>query len=563
MSNQIPPVSLPTVRVAEKRADLLDRHLQLDPLTGLDRTDVVSRVRTEGVKSLGEAIQDVQGQFDERARKAKPFQKAGVGFLVVGSGIAAGSWLAGAIVGGLRYGWIGGIGGALAGALGGVLVGMGMGKLGDVINKIGKPPKEEEIASLQRLREVEQHLAQEPARSPEQVEAARKAAEEALKKAKPAPANPEDRPQTDTINGALFGARELRTDGGFQLPGRVQVGQRLTAGGGVAVFDPEAKRMSVVDPAKGTEVWGLDLGMELAGQPAVSSDGTRIAMGGYRGVALVDAKTGTELGRWESGQGGSLNPEFDRHGRLILSSWGDGVACLEPGRKDPVWVAKASSSERAVTSPSDGMIYRQGWSGPTDAINGDSGQKAWSGPVGAELRGRAAVAPDGTLVGGDAEGYVTAVDPDFGLRTWRAKPSHGSPEETVVTADGRGAVVMHDHNRLTCYDVSTGAQRWTARLEGSRTAGPVVAPTGDLLLADDSGRIYRFDTDRGVALRAGKLEQRVSGLVGLPDGDVLTVDDKGKVTRLTDREEPKKDPGKISEEEEFVIIGGIKVPVRK
>lgn len=563
MSNSIPPVSLPTARVAEKRADLLDRHLQLDPLQGLDRTDVVTKVRTQGVQSLAEAIKDVQGQFDDRARKAKPYQKAGVGFLVVGSGVAATGWLAGAITGGLRFGWLGGIGGALAGGIGGVLIGMGIGKLGDVINKIGKPPKEEEIASLQRLREVEQHLAKEPARSPEQVEAARKAAEEALKKAKPEPVKSEERPQTDTINGALFGARELRTDGGFQLADRAQVAERLTVGGGLPVYDMQSKRLAVLDPTKGTEIWGRDLGVELTGQPVVSPDGTRIAMGGYHGVVLVDARTGDELGNWQSGQGGSLNPEFDRHGRLVVSAWGDGVACLEPGRKDPAWVASVRSSERAVTSQSDGMIYRMGWSGPADAIDGDSGQMRWSGPVGAELRGTPAVAPDGTLVGGDAEGNVTAVDPDFGLRIWRTKPSQGSVEETVVTADGRSAVVLHDQNRLSSFDIATGAQRWTARMEGSRTAGPLISPNGELLLADDSGRVYRFDTDRGVALRAGKLEHRVSGLVGLPDGDVLTVDDKGKVTRLTDREEQQKDPGKISEEEEYVIIGGIKVPVRK
>lgn len=563
MSNPIPPSPSPSrvlLPASERRADLLDRQLQIEPVDGLDRQDLVGRVKAEGLQPLGSALDRVESGFASRERRAKVFGTVGGGIMFAGSTAAFTGWLAGAVVGGMRFGFWGAAGGLLGGAVGGFLVGMGLGVVGNKIYQFGKAPKEAEKTAVEHLRQVQRRLEAPPARSAQQVEAARQAAEQAAARVRPQPSTPEPaRPDTDTINGALFGAQGMRAEASFDLPTGAAMGTRCSAGGGVPTR--ANGHVGMVDPRTGQETWSREL-PGLHGDHVLSPDGTRLALGGTGRVLVVDAATGQDVASWEDGQH-ALTPAFDARGRLLVTGWnGSGVALLEAGRPEPIWISRGSSYDDKLAACADGMVYQSGWNVPARAIDGETGTEKWTGPVRPWLSGAPAVAPDGTLVARDNEGNVAAVDPDYGLRLWKATPGKdvGDP---IVSADGRSVVVGHDGNRLSSLDLADGSPRWTARLEGERTVGPLVSPQGDLLVGDGTGRVYRFDPDRGVATRLGKVEGAVRGLAALPDGDLLVMEDSRRAHRLTEREEPQQAPGRIEQEEEFVLIGGVKVPVKR
>lgn len=550
------------------KADLMDRHLQMEPVGGVDRVSLVEKVRHGAPGAVEEALKGVESSFAQRTNKAAVFHKIGGAFQVTGSVLAIGSWIAGGVAGGMRFGFWGAVGGALAGGIGGALIGFSSGMIGDKIWRIAKPPTEAELAAVKDLRTVDQRLAGAPARTEAQRAAARAAAEEARQKGHPTPTTgqPGERPDTDILNGALFGAKDLRVRGTYSLPRQLDLASSVTPDGKLMALTEDRSRLQALEPRTGQEAWGLDLpGGVTWRQVAVSPQG-HVAVGGVGKVMLFDSSKQAPIGTWTSGSNQMVNPSFDREGRLLVTGWdGDRPALLLPGRPDAAWTGDNGHYNAELVDGPEGLLYETGSDQPVRARDEATGARRWEAAVGGRFQPGAVSAPDGTLVGVEgswSNRQFTALEPDYGLRLWTA-PAGEEGKAPVVTADGTLLVSASERNKLTALDVATGKPRWTARLEADLHTGPVVAPDGTLVMSDSGGRVYLFDPDRGVALKMAKLEFLSSNLVPLADGDVLAIDGAGKATVLTAEAEAKKDPGKIEEEQEYVIIGGVKVPINR
>jgi outer membrane protein assembly factor BamB len=526
---------------------LLEKQLTLDPVPGVEAATLADQVRAGSLDPVDRALEGALAGLDARQRRARIWQGVGGAVQVAGSLVAASGWLAGAVVGGLRLGLWGALGGALAGALAGVAVGMPLGILGDKIYHAVQPPGEKERTAAERLQEARRRLGQGPARRPEQIQAADRAAARAAARPSPAPAA-----DGDPVS-ALFGSQELRLLATFPLPPEAVVAPAATPEGYLLVA-PGA-RVAALDSTTGGQVWSHELPA-----PAVhlTVQGERALVSYRGGLQLLEAGSGQPLGVWTRA-GGDYRvalPVLDARGRVLAPDWPGGLACLEGGRPAPLWTFAGGRRDHTAAGP-DGMVYQSHWEEPLVALDGDSGALRWKGPVGPPITGKLVVAPDGTLLGVDEENRLTALDPDFGMRQW----CHPDSQRPVISADGRSVFALDARGeRLRCLDLATGARRWEARLEGECRLGPVVAGDGAVLLADHQGCIYRFDPQQGVALHTARLEEGLQALVPLPDGDLVAVGHK-QAYRLTLRPAPEEDPGTIEQEEEYVVIGGVRVPI--
>lgn len=357
--------------------------------------------------------------------------------------------------------------------------------------------------------------------------------------------------------GALFDSPTLRSASVFALPVGLVTGDRCTADGGLPVYD--ATRLGVVEP-DGRERWMQTLPPGVHTPPVVSPDGTRMALGGWGWVHLHDSATGEIVGSWERGLE-QLKPQFDARGRLLVSDWeGGGLALLQEGRPDPVWTVERDELPEGLASGPDGTVLQTGWHKPTRALDGETGALKWKGPESAPLQGTPAVAPDGTVVSRADGGDLVAVDAGSGALLWTSRPGERL-DDPVLSADGRSVVVPLDPRHLAGLDVATGGVRWQATLEGDRAEGPFVGPQGELVLGDRTGRLYVLDAAQGTLLETGRVEGPVHGVTPLPDRELAVLDSRGQLHRMTSR--PSSEAGTIEQGEEFVLIGDVRIPVRR
>lgn len=585
MTSSLPPIQpapQPVVRPAgpppsesERQADLLDRHLSTSPVVGVDRADLVARVRRGEAGSVKGEAGRLAEAMAKRQAKAALNRTLGGPFLAAGAlsplaGLVSGGWY-----GSQRFGVLGAVGGALLGGLGGVLVGFGLGKLGAGIYNRVKPPTEEEEQARQRLGQVGERLEAGPGRTEAERAAARAAAEAARSQGHPEtrPTTPGQGPDADDLKDALFGGGELKPGLAFHLPPNPVLAGSVTKEG-LVVCQSDWNRLVGVDARSGREAWsqalpeGFVQGSGLHATPVLSGDG-RVAVGGGDGqVRLYEAATGAELGSWKSGSG-TPTPAFGADGRLYVTEWKPGkLACLEPGRPDPLWVASMDpdSYGRLVPGPA-GTVYEVGGASPFKARVPETGELRWQAPRGEVLVGTPLVAPDGTLIGTTGLGGVTAFDPDYGLALWKAAPKDGSGRpDLALSADGTAVLLSSpDLPLLEARNVADGTARWSTRLEGRPTAGPVAAPEGILVIGDSTGRVHLVHPDTGLVLKTAKLEEPARDLVPLPGGQVLAVAAGGQAWVLgpAPTDENPQDPGTIEPGQDWVIIGGIKVPVKR
>src|SRR5699024_9748696 len=160
------------------------------------------------------------------------------------------------------------------------------------------------------------------------------------------------------------------------------------------------------------------------------------------------------------------------------------------------------------------------------AVDADSGTVLWTADLPAPSMG--APATDGTHVYlGAGDGAAHALDARTGAPVWRRSVTDraGSyqrfiygPWNDAITVLPDGGVLVSGISDTQCLDPDDGSVRW--RFGGPfQYAREVVTPAGDLVMADERGRVARLDPATGAELASHQTAERI-----LDEGFVL-VDD--------------------------------------
>lgn len=208
-------------------------------------------------------------------------------------------------------------------------------------------------------------------------------------------------------------------------------------------------------------------------------------------------------------------------------------------------------------------------------IDGRTGKEVWSEELWGSLGSR--------LLTTDKEGNVIMVG-EYGLTSYKGKsgeknfsyggemmhripfPPKLSPDGTMYFVSGRG------------FDLCVmGKNNWQAFFRGGFAALPAEGPDGLIYAVGRDGAGCALSKEKGEKIAEFKLDRGAHGAIEMtPDGTIIVADEKGvsgyrlKDIRIGTFEEAKAkeksrrmDIPRVESEEEQVIIGGLRLPVRK
>jgi outer membrane protein assembly factor BamB len=249
-----------------------------------------------------------------------------------------------------------------------------------------------------------------------------------------------------------------------------------------------------IDTADGTETWCVRYNSSTAPIPTVVNGFVYVAgVGDDSAVAALDARTGSELWRFEAGStvragGTGASPRVAEG--LVFVCCADGHA-LAIDARDGAERGRFRGDSGSFSPPvvADGTVYVA--SGETlHAIDLETGGERWYLRLGGKVQSPLRVAA-GTVYGCTHDGTVFAVDASTGRGQWRFRtgaPVRGTPihrHGTIYAASGE---------TLHAIDAERGDCRWRVR-----TAGPVGgAPTlvgGTLYIASSDGVLSAVAVD--------------------------------------------------------------------
>lgn len=167
---------------------------------------------------------------------------------------------------------------------------------------------------------------------------------------------------------------------------------------------------------------------------------------------------------------------------------------------------------------------------------------------------------------------LEALDPDTGQVRWRVPASPAPEAGPAVAPDGTIYVACHDGRLLARRP--DGSEKWTCRVEGSLATTPVLGPDGTVVVRDMDRRLWAFTPEGRLAWSQ---EMPVPGSMGAailtapavaPDGTVYAGNNDSSLTALHFRglgsrpEGPAAPAAIIEKQDEWIIVGGVKLPVR-
>lgn len=332
-----------------------------------------------------------------------------------------------------------------------------------------------------------------------------------------------------------------------------------------------------VDP-KGQKEWDFWTGALVYCEPAVGADGT-VYVGNNDGTLYAVSPKGEEL--WKKETHGAIRARvaLDGDGRVYLRGDDDRLRCLAPKDGKELWKQDAPASISLKSSPTvtpTGEVLVGTEDGVVRAYD-PAGQELWSRTVGQGPVPPPAVADDGTLYVGTAEGRLVSLSPDGQVR-WTRELSP-VPFEVAPFVGRDGKVYLHDtRDHLFAVD-SAGQTAWHREFDTERLSRqPAVDAAGrvyvnvdnELWRLDGQGQTeWKFAADPGDELWSSPvLRDDGSLVIGGKEGKVYAVKPidlqfAEQKERLEKGQVPVEQPGRIDEEDGWIRIGGIRLPVRE
>ena len=266
---------------------------------------------------------------------------------------------------------------------------------------------------------------------------------------------------------------------------------------------------------------GLGGGLALAGDTLIVSSGF-----GY--VSALDAATGTQ--KWQHVLGSPMTgaPTI-KDGRIYVESNNNEIFALRLEDGEIEWSDQAiAESARVLGSPSaaavEDFVIAPYSSGEIIAYLASNGRRLWTDAISSAGRftpiseindiGSHPVLAGGMVFASSQSGITIAIDGRSGQRIW-TKPI-GSTQAPALT--GLHMFVIGTDGKLACLNSSTGEAYWVVQLQQFEKqkkkkkrisySGPIVA-SGRVILASSTGELLAFSPQTGEQVASLKLGDRV------------------------------------------------------
>lgn len=286
--------------------------------------------------------------------------------------------------------------------------------------------------------------------------------------------------------------------------------------------------------SNGSEVWSKRLkGVSkrdksaIGGGLALAGD-TLVVASGYGYVATFDAATGEEKWRRELGAPMTGSPTID-DGRIFVASNNNEVFALSLADGQTVWSDQAISESARVLGTSsvaavEEFVIAPFSSGEVIAYLAANGRRLWTDALTQAGRftpiseindiGSRPVLGAGLVFASSQSGTTVAIDGRSGARVWTAPV--GSTRAPALA--GRFIFVVGTENELTCLDAATGEAYWVTQLDQFENekkkkkkltwSAPIVA-SDRVIVVSSKGELKAFGVQDGKQTGSLKLKDTV------------------------------------------------------
>lgn len=288
----------------------------------------------------------------------------------------------------------------------------------------------------------------------------------------------------------------------------------------------------------------------LGGGLAVAGD-TLVVASGYGYVAALDAGTGAQKWRRELGSPITGSPTISE-GRIFVASNNNEVFSLNLATGEIAWSDQAiSESARVLGSSSaaavEDFVIAPFSSGEIIAYLAANGRRLWTDALAQSGRftpiseindiGSRPVLGAGLVFVSSQSGTTAAIDGRTGARVWTAPV--GSTKAPALT--GRFLFVLGTNDELAALDASTGEAYWVKQLTSFRDekkkkkpisySAPIVA-SGRVIVVSSRGDLLAFSPEDGSQTASLKLGETVYIEPIATQGRLYVLTDKGKLIAI-------------------------------
>ena len=323
------------------------------------------------------------------------------------------------------------------------------------------------------------------------------------------------------------------------------------------------RRLRAFNPANGEEKWNFN--MKLGGaRPAIGKDGTIYS--NLDGDLRVMNPDGEEKFTVEIGDLMHYVASVDDSGNAIVKSEGEIFSLDSQGKE--MWRVEGETVDAFSTDPD--RIYTATEEGIT-ARDRKTGEKLWDRQEeGLHYKYDIEGSVDNRLFishGGDKK--LKCVDAATGKNLWEKE----TKLRTRLVGDD-GTLYLGGDWKIEAVDPKTGKTRWSVDTEKEARYGEAVLGSNDTLFVNDDKHVYGIETDTGKVVFQYAIDDKIThfSLNEKENMIYITGLEKQKLSAVNlidlkpfknqKPEEPQKEtsPGEIKVEEQFVEIGGVKLP---
>jgi hypothetical protein len=276
------------------------------------------------------------------------------------------------------------------------------------------------------------------------------------------------------------------------------------------------KAAEYFDP-KSTYIWAL----------AIAPDGALFAGTGAQGVIYRITAAGQGEPYYSTGQSNVTGLAFDREGRLLAGSEPNGILYRITAKDKAFVLYDANLPEiRAIASDSDGSIYAV-------ALGGSVAHKSQNATQTTPNTSVTGVPSVSTSITVTAEGAQSGSDikppnPTEANKAQAASPPPQQTQTSTAVVDLTGVEKSAIYKIHPDYTVET---LWSSKEEN---VYDLLTLNGELLFGTDvSGRIYRFSSDRKLALVEQTNESQITRLFRSGSSILAATGNRGRIYRLS------------------------------
>lgn len=333
-----------------------------------------------------------------------------------------------------------------------------------------------------------------------------------------------------------------------------------------------------LDPSDGHVVWKATPGGGHSTPPLLCPDGTLVVGGKDHRLHGINRDTGDVM--WSVPIPGGLGrPFLGEDGKVYFVANGHltgfDLQRHEVASQTPLG---GHEFEDHPVVGKDGTIYGGGHDGALYALEPNTGHVKWHSPSGGMLRNSPAIGPDGTVYAGCIGAALVAFEPADGREKWRFPTPQSILPSPVVMEDGTVLAGCGDKH-LYAIDPATGKQKWAFEMDGEVRTGPAPCRDGIIYAVSDGNTLFGIDAATGTSTWKAKAPSYVHCPLA-PDGngtfvfgsnDHTTVAMRGSrlLQTVLERElveasqsPPPAPPPTIEVQDDWIVVGGVRVPVR-